>query len=342
MPSTLKNILARYLPLLEAELRDLLALSGPRYATYYGMLHYHMGWCDPQLRPTDSQVGKRVRPALCLMACQAAGGVVEMALPAAAGIETLHNFSLLHDDIEDNSDTRRGRPTVWKLWGRPQAINAGDGMFALAHLAFARLSERGVPPERALTALHIFDQTCLALTHGQYLDIHFEERQDVSVEDYMQMITNKTAALIAASTHLGAFLAGADPEISAHYRAFGHHLGLTFQIQDDILGIWGDTELTGKSTSSDIETRKKTLPVVYGLEHSADLRRLYAIREQITPHQVHQVAHTLETLGARAMAEELAAKHHHEALSALDQSGASGEAGQALYEFASGLLKRTS
>ena len=149
MSSTLNEFFVRHLPLLETELRDLLASVGPPYSDYYNMLHYHMGWLDDELRPRQGQAGKRVRPVLCLLACEAAGGAIEQALPAAAGIEILHNFSLLHDDIEDNSATRRGRPTVWKLWGRPQAINAGDGMFALAHLAFSHLTERGVPARRA-------------------------------------------------------------------------------------------------------------------------------------------------------------------------------------------------
>jgi geranylgeranyl diphosphate synthase type I len=349
MPSPLKALLIRYLPALEAELRDLLASVGSEYADYYGMLHYHMGWLDAELRPTDGQAGKRVRPVLCLLACEAAGGDSEQALPAAAGLETLHNFSLLHDDIEDDSTTRRGRPTVWKLWGRPQAINAGDGMFALAHLAFTRLPARGVPVERAFAALHTFEQTCLTLTHGQYLDLRFEDHLDVTVEDYMTMISAKTATLIATSAYLGAFLAGADETTAGHYHDFGHHLGLAFQIQDDVLGIWGDVDVTGKSTSSDIETRKKTLPVVYGLEQSPALRRLYA-NDEILPDQVTWVAQTLSELGARQMAEALAAKHHQKTMKALEQawvnsaepSGAAGEARQALKELATGLLKRVS
>lgn len=341
MLSPLETLLARYLPALEAELRDLLVSAGPEYADYYGMLHYHMGWLDAELHPTNSQTGKRVRPVLCLLACEAAGGDPEQALPAAAGIETLHNFSLLHDDIEDNSDTRRGRPTVWKLWGRPQAINAGDGMFALAHLAFTRLPQRGVPVERAFAVLHIFEQTCLTLTHGQYLDLCFEDHLDVTVEDYMTMINAKTAALIATSTYLGAFLAGADETTAGHYHDFGHHLGLAFQIRDDVLGIWGDVDVTGKSTSSDIETRKKTLPVVYGLERSPALRQLYA-GEEIPPDQVTWVAQTLSELGARQLAETLAAEHHQKTMEALEQSGAAGQAGQALRELATGLLKRVS
>jgi geranylgeranyl diphosphate synthase type I len=335
--SALQTIQARYLPLIQTELRDLFSAES-FYSDLYNKFHYHMGWLDSQLRPTSTLAGKRVRPVLCLLACEACGGALEKALPAAAGVETLHNFSLLHDDIEDNSDSRRGQPSVWKRWGVPQAINAGDGMFALAHLAFDHLPGRGVPLERALTARRAFDQTCLTLTHGQYLDMSFEERLDVSVDAYMTMISGKTAALIAASAYLGAFLGGADDASAAHYRAFGHHLGLSFQVRDDILGIWGDAVLTGKSTSSDIETRKKTLPVVYGLEQSAKLRQLYA--QAITTEQVKQVIQILDELGARKLAEETAAEQHQKAMQALELAGASGQAGQALEELAASLLKR--
>jgi geranylgeranyl diphosphate synthase type I len=340
MSSVLKTFSSRYLPALEAELRDLLGSAGPAYAGYYGMMHYHMGWLDRELRPTDGHAGKRVRPMLCLLSCEAAGGAIEQALPAAAGIETLHNFSLLHDDIEDNSGSRRGRPTVWKLWGEPHAINAGDGMFALAHLAFARLTARGVSAERAFAALQFFDQTCLTLTHGQYLDISFEDRLDVTVDEYLSMIGAKTASLIAASTYLGAFLGGADETTAGHYRDFGRHLGLAFQVQDDILGIWGDTGVTGKSASSDIETRKKTLPVVFALERSPALRQLYA-SSKIAPNQVEEVVQILNALGARQMAEALATEHHQEAMAALGL-GTSHQAGQALKELATNLLKRVS
>jgi geranylgeranyl diphosphate synthase type I len=341
MLSTLKTILAHYVPAIEAELHDLLASAGPPYTEFYAMVGYHMGWLDVELRPVTEHAGKRVRPVLCLLACEAAGGTLEQALPAAAGIETLHNFSLLHDDIEDNSDVRRGRPTVWKLWGESQAINSGDGMFALAHLAFSRLPTRGVPIKRAFTALRVFDETCLKLTHGQHLDMRFEERLDVTVEDYMAMISGKTAALIAASTYLGAFLAGVDETTAGHYRDFGHHLGLAFQVQDDILGIWGDASVTGKSTSSDIETRKKTLPVVYGLAKSPALRQVYA-GNSISGDQVAWVIQTLDELGARQVVEAMMLEQHQKTMAALHRSGASGEAGQALKDLATGLLNRVS
>lgn len=341
MSSTLSTLVARYLPALEAELRDLLASAGPLYALYYSMLHYHMGWMNAELEPTEGYAGKRVRPILCLLACESTAGDIQHSLPAAAGVETLHNFSLLHDDIEDNSDTRRGQPTVWRLWGMPHALNAGDGMFALAHLAFSRLPERGVPPALAFATLQVFDQTCLTLTHGQFLDMQFEDRLDVTVDEYMTMIEAKTASLIATSTYLGALLAGADQTTAEYYREFGLHLGLTFQVRDDVLGIWGDEELIGKSTSSDIETLKKTLPVVYGLGRSAELQQLYA-GDPVPPEKVDWVVQTLEKLGAREMAEAVAADHHRKAMNALRASGARGEAGEALYEFATDLLNRVS
>ncbi len=343
MSPALKTLLERYLPALESELRDLFASAGSPYTTYYNMLHYHMGWLDEELRPNPDQrrTGKRVRPLLCVLTCEAAGGTLEQALPVAAGIEALHNFSLLHDDIEDRSESRRGRPTVWKLWGVPQAINTGDGMFALAHLAFSRLPERGVSIERAFMALTTFGQTCLTLTHGQYLDMCFEDRLDVTVDEYLTMVEGKTAALIAASTYLGAFIAGADAITAGYYRDLGQHLGLAFQIQDDILGIWGDKGTTGKSTSSDIKTRKKTLPVVFGLERSPELRQLYA-SGAIPQDQVAWVAQALSDLGARQMAVAFAAEHHQKAMQALEKSGASGKAGQALKDLADSLLNRVS
>jgi geranylgeranyl diphosphate synthase type I len=339
--SPLRSLAARYYPELDAELRNLLAPAGELYSDYYNMLQYHMGWLDIDLQPVQGYSGKRVRPLLCLLCCASAGGDVRQALPAAAAIEALHNFSLLHDDIEDNSDTRRGQPTVWKLWGMPHALNAGDGLFALSHLAFSRLPERGVPAELAFAVRQVFDQTCLTLTHGQFLDMRFETRLDVTVDEYMTMIEGKTAALIATASYLGALLGGASEASASCYWELGRHLGLTFQVRDDILGIWGDADVTGKSTSSDIVTRKKTLPVVFGLERSEALRDLYA-SDRLPPEKVAWVVQTLEELGAREMAEAVATEHHHKAKQALRASKAAGQAGEALRELSMQLLSRAS
>jgi len=268
-----------YLPAVEAEMRSLLTAGEPGVARHYAMLQYHMGWLDTELVPASAPSGKRVRPMLCLLACVAAGGDPSQALPAAAGLELLHNFSLIHDDIEDDSLTRRHRPTVWALFGLPQACNAGDAMFSLAHLAFFRLPERGIQSASALRALQVFDETCLRLTEGQFLDMSFESRVDVTVDEYFAMIAGKTGALLGAAPEIGALVAGAEPEIAATYRRFGRALGRAFQLQDDVLGIWGDEMQTGKSAASDILSKKKSLPVVYALSGQAagpELRRLYA------------------------------------------------------------------
>jgi geranylgeranyl diphosphate synthase type I len=330
----LRDWFARYIPLVESEMRNCLAVPDPVLDGYYGMLRYHLGWADESLAPANIHSGKRIRPMLCLLACQSARGDAMQAIPAAAGIELLHNFSLIHDDIEDNSPTRRGRASLWTLWGIPQAINAGDGLFAIAHLAMDRLRDRGVACERILDVRAIFDRTCLTLTQGQYLDMSFESRLSTSVDEYMTMISGKTAGLISASAAIGATLAGSAAVV--HYGTFGRELGLAFQIQDDILGIWGDEALTGKSAESDIATKKKSLPVVYALGQSERLRTLYAAPHMDVPAAIAE----LEAAGAARFAEQAARQHHEQAMQALQASGASGEAGQALFELAESLLGR--
>jgi geranylgeranyl diphosphate synthase type I len=332
----LKELFAHFIPQIEAEMRACLSSSDPALSPYYGMLDYHLGWADERFAPapTSQRSGKRIRPMLCVLVCQAAQGDPRQALPAAAGIELLHNFSLIHDDIEDNSPTRRGRSAVWKLWGVPQAINSGDGMFTLAHLAMSRLRPLGVSCDRIMDVRETFDRACLALTHGQYLDISFESRERVSVDEYLRMISGKTAALIGASAAIGATLAG--NAAVAQYETFGRELGLAFQIQDDVLGIWGDEALTGKSAESDVATRKKSWPAVYALERSEKLRALYAAPEVDVP----AVLAEMDALGVRAFAERAAGEHHERARLALRDSGAAGDAGQALFELAESLLGR--
>jgi geranylgeranyl diphosphate synthase type I len=331
----LAELFAHYLPQIEAEMRACLVSPEPALRGYYGMMLYHLGWADEHFGAARISSGKRIRPMLCVLACQAAGGDPLHALPAAAGIELLHNFSLIHDDIEDNSPMRRGRPAVWTLWGVPQAINSGDGMFAIAHMAIDRLRLRGVPPARVLDVRGIFDRACLALTHGQYLDISFESREAVSVDEYRRMIAGKTSALIGATAAIGATLAGSSAV--EHYETFGRELGLAFQIQDDVLGIWGDEALTGKSAESDVATRKKSLPALYALEHSDQLRALYAAPQVDVPAAIA----AMDAVGAREFAEQAAREHHKRALAALTASGASGDAGQALFELAESLLGRS-
>ncbi len=260
-------------------------------------------------------------------------------MPAASAIEIIHNFSLVHDDIQDASDTRRGRPTAWTLWGQPQAINTGDAMFAMAHLGLNRLSDHGVDPATVVRAFRRFDETCVQLTQGQYADMSFETRDDVTTDEYLAMITGKTAVLIALSAELGALVAGADDKTIAHYATFGRDLGLAFQIQDDILGIWGDESLTGKSAATDIVTRKKSLPVLYGLDQSEVLRDLYAADGDESTF-VRRAIRELDAVGAQAFAADLAAQYSNSALGHLEAAQPAGEAGEALFQLADMLLRR--
>ena len=342
---SLRNAFERHLPPIEAELREALATPHPQLTSFYGMMQYHLGWVDEGFAPTTGGAGKRLRPILCLLTCHATGGDPDQALPAAAAIELVHNFSLVHDDIEDQSPLRRGCPTVWKVWGVPQAINAGDGLFALAHLTMQRLADRGVPPDRLLTAFEILDQACLALTEGQYLDLSFETHLDVDGEQYLSMIRGKTAALFSAAAQLGALVARDDAESIARYRRFGEKLGLAFQIVDDVLGIWGDPQMTGKPSADDIRQRKKTLPIVKALEEDRkaggkSLRKIYQ-QETIGEEDVGMALKILEDLGARHYAEAMANDYYQQALAELDATGVENEAQGNLKELAAFLVERT-
>ena len=322
-----------------AEMKAVLNASDEQPDQFHGMLHYHMGWRDEQLQPAEVNAGKQIRPIICLLACEAAGSDWQQAVPAAAAIELLHNFSLIHDDIEDASPTRRGRKTLWTIWGTEQAINAGDAMFALAHLALTRLVDRGVGAETAVHALRRFDETCVRLTQGQHDDMDFERRDGVSVDDYLAMITGKTAVLLSLCTELGALIAGCDSQTVYNYAQFGLNLGLAFQVIDDILGIWGDEAVIGKSASTDILTKKKTLPVLYGLNQNGALRQLYA-QEPTDEIFVQKAINVLNTTGARDYATQRATYYSQNALQHLEEAQPSGPAFMALNQLSAMLLQR--
>jgi len=340
----LQPIFDRYLPPLEQALHDALPMPGPELRPHYGMIHYHLGWVDETLAPVAGSAGKRLRPLLCLLVTEAAGGPMERAMPIAVALELLHNFSLVHDDIEDNSTTRRGRPSVWKVWGIPQATNVGDGLFALTHLALVGLADQGVPSKRTLEAIRAFDAACVALTEGQFLDMSFEERADVTLDEYLHMIRSKTAALTRVASQLGALIAGAPPETVAHYARFGEDLGMAFQIQDDWLGVWGEEDVTGKPVGDDICERKKNYPVVYALEQLAvagdpRLANLYQ-QERIGETTVQKILDILDQVDAGARTLEAVRAFHEQALAGLAATGIKNQAQTWLAEMARDLASR--
>lgn len=307
------------------------------------ILRYHMGWQDEHGHSCSRESGKFTRSTLCLLSCQAVEGDMSQVLPAAAAVELIHNFSLIHDDIEDASDERHHRPTVWKLWGQSQAINAGDAMFTLAYVALPKLKERGIADEKVASSTKMLSLACLELCEGQCLDVEYENRLDTTTEDYLDMADKKTASLFAVSTALGAYLGSKDGKLVDSFHLFGKELGIAYQIYDDILGIWGTEESTGKSVS-DISQRKKTLPVVYGLQNSkgAERKRLEKLYSQksIEGEDITEVTKIMDHLGARNYAENLAEQYYHKALAHLEATRLDTSRQAPLKETACFLLKR--
>ncbi|MEN3583434.1 MULTISPECIES: polyprenyl synthetase family protein [unclassified Streptomyces] len=221
---------------------------------------YHFGWIDEHGDPVEGDGGKAVRPALALLSAEAAGAPAETGVPGAVAVELVHNFSLLHDDLMDGDEQRRHRDTVWKLHGPAQAILVGDALFALAGEV---LLEDGTT--EAARAVRRLTSATRALIDGQAQDISYEHRDRVSVEECLEMEGNKTGALLACASSVGAVLGGADEHTADALERYGYHLGLAFQAVDDLLGIWGDPAATGKLAWSDLRQRKKSLPVVAAL-----------------------------------------------------------------------------
>jgi geranylgeranyl diphosphate synthase type I len=333
---------------IEEELQSQVArLDQPRTKQFHEMLTYHMGWTGEGAGPEAT--GKRIRPLLVLLAVASCGfvrnEVESVTIPywlhaksAAAAFELVHNFSLIHDDIQDNSDKRRGRNTVWVNWGAPMAINAGDALFVIANQAILDLTEY-YPTEVVVKVAGIINNSCLDLTRGQFLDMSYEDRNDLGIDDYWPMVGGKTSALLAACTHTGALLGNAGEAEQEAYRLFGWHLGLAFQVQDDILGIWGDEALTGKSAASDLVEGKNSLPVLYGLGKNGKFSERWA-QGPITASEVKDVAKQLADEGGKKYAEEISKAETQKALEYLDKANPQGEAGESIRQLANMLLKR--
>ena len=315
---------------------------------FYGQIEYHHGWRTPDLSPTPWHPGKLIRPTLLLLACEVAAGqrgqsgesdgarqaAIQRAIPAALAVELVHNFSLVHDDIEDGDEERHHQPTLWKLWGVPLAINTGDGIFALARLQLSHLRARGVPAETIIELSARLDATCIELCEGQHLDMRFEGRQDVSVAMYLDMIARKTAALMDCAARMGSLIGAPENQaLSAQLGAFGRALGLGFQLRDDMLGIWSAQAL-GKSAAGDLRHKKMSLPVISALEDAApvDQRTLIDIYSQPGPASETQIATLLEILersGARERTRTMLREQCDQARALLDSACANTSAADA-------------
>lgn len=313
-----------------------------------GMVRYHLGYADLDLRPVNPRSidrGKRIRPAITLLVAGTAGGDPVQAAPVAAAIELLHNFTLIHDDIQDESATRRHRPTIWHVWGAKQAINAGDALFAVAHLPLHTLPRQGVPAERALTILDAFERMTIEIVSGQTLDLSFETREDVTADDYLEMISGKTSAIIRFAAWAGATIAGADAATAARWADFGLELGLGFQIHDDLLGVWGTQAETGKRQADDIRRRKKSYPFLLLRERldppsQAELNAIYA-RTEVSEEDVTRVLSLMDTHGVRRDVERVVANYHDSAAGVLADAARSRAYQRQLQNLVESLATRT-
>ncbi len=348
---TLADALARYAELVDTELHRLLDTRDGRgdASNLYSLVRYHLGWVDELAQPIAAPRGKGLRASLLLLVVEALGGDAITCAPLAAAVELLHNFSLLHDDIEDGSLTRRHRPTVWSLWGAPRGINAGDSLHALAHMALLNCPLRHTAPKRFIEVLDHFEQATLQLCEGQHLDMRFEDQPitHVSVDVYLRMIEGKSASLIAAAAWIGARAAGADKRrVEAAY-ACGYRLGMAFQMQDDILGIWGDEAVTGKSASTDITSRKKTLPILLAMAQGSGVVREGLGHLYARPHEdgderdIRAIMYSLDDANARALSEDYLRRYRDDAYAALEAMDLPDEARDRLWSFAHLFVERT-
>ena len=326
----------------------------PLLDAFYGQIEYHFGWRDANLQPARSQPGKLLRPALLLAACELAAAhtdadqdqaneVVTRAIPAAIAVELVHNFSLIHDDIEDGDEARHHRATLWKVWGEAHAINTGDGVFAMARLELLRLIECGVVPALVVELAEVLDRTCLALCEGQYLDMAFERSQEITAEMYLAMIGRKTAALMACAAQMGGRLGAPDnPTLAERLRDFGAALGMAFQVRDDLLGIWEAADL-GKSAAGDVRRKKMTLPVLLALDSATPtdretLLRVYTSAGQASEQEIEAVLAIFERVSAREHARAILRNHCEAARQALESVATDAASAQDAYQALASLV----
>ncbi len=301
-------------------------------SSFYGQMQYHLGWLDQAFQATRSNPGKLLRPTLLLFAYEAAGAwgqtddsnYLRRALPAAAAVELTHNFTLIHDDIEDHDSERRHRATLWNIWGIPQAINTGDGMFALSRYTLWGVLEAGVEGDIAARLGRTLDYACLVLAEGQHLDMSFEQLLHIPVSAYVDMISRKTGALMRCAAGMGAMLGTRDAQIIQRLRSFGWAIGIAFQVRDDILGVWASTAELGKTPAGDIYRRKKSLPILHALEHATPtdqtyLRDLYSQEAPLTDAQVEDVLSIFERTGTSSYCRAFLSEHCQHAHEALAQ-----------------------
>ncbi|MBK0866793.1 MULTISPECIES: polyprenyl synthetase family protein [unclassified Saccharopolyspora] len=299
---------------------------------------YHLGWVHADGSP-DGRTGKALRPALVLLSAQAIGGPGHWPTRAGAAIELVHNFSLLHDDLMDDDTSRRHRPTAWTVFGRPSALLAGDALLSLATDVLV-----DTPSAHAAEAVRMLGAATSRLIVGQAADLGFEHRHEVALDECLRMVEGKTAALLGCACSLGALCAGGDEDAVARMRSFGIELGMAFQLVDDLLGLWGDPETTGKPVLSDLRARKKTAPIVHALSSATPagerLRRIYREPARLVGERAEHAAELVRQAGSREWAESECERRFDAALAQLHACGRHSAAVESLTELAEFIVRR--
>ncbi len=332
---SIENLIGRYRPPIEQAIRS----SLPPGSEVLRPIRYHFNLENKEGQEISGPIdGKLFRSTLFLTTAE---GLMtknnhspESIMPVATALELLHNFTLIHDDIEDQDSLRRGRPTVWKIFGMSQAINSGDLLREMAIQNIHDLRGKGLKPDAILDMLEMFNQTTIRLAIGQAADISFEGETNSTIDSYMQMISGKTGAMIELSILLAAKLQGTDETLTLQLHTYATALGKMFQLQDDYLGIWGEKEKTGKSTDSDLSTRKNTYPVVHGLqtaygifpqtEKIKQLIDFYVNRKRRTSQrELNEIRRILEILGSKKATEGMIEKYRELALGEIANMNAS-------------------
>lgn len=284
--------------------------------------------------------GKRMRPALLLMACDLFGGDVEAAIPPALAIEVFHNFTLMHDDIMDDAPLRRGKTTVHEKWNQNVGILSGDVMLIEGYKLMMHVEERLLRP-----IMNIFNSTAVSVCEGQQIDMEFEQRNDAGIDEYLDMIRLKTAVVLGSALKIGALIGGADQKDAELISTFGEQLGIAFQLQDDILDVYGDPEKFGKQVGGDIISNKKTYLLIKALELANDRQRqelndLIALKQFDNTEKVAAVTALYDKLEVRQEAENTMQSYAEKAFIALDAINLPEAHKQYLRDFADGLLVR--
>ena len=312
-------MITRYDEYQRAVNEELRAVFEGRDGFLYNILRYHLGWVDQDGIPQNGAPPLHFQGALALACCEALGADYRQALPAAAGVELVHHFTLVHGEVQVGRAESVDRPSIWWVWGPAQAINAGDGLHALGRTTIMRLTQRGMPPERVLRAVRSLDSACLRLCEGQYMDLEFQDQLMVTDAAYLNMVNRKAGALAGAAAEAGALAAAADDAQCDAVHDFGAGLGTAWQIARDIGDLWG--ERGDGMTASNVISKKKSLPVIHALEHGSlsakrELGSIY-MKRVLEPEDATRLVAILEETGARASAESRAAQMVEESLAAV-------------------------